>query len=344
MTELMDAEDRLGISLPQTYVEAIEDFGLSDTDNWRLRKPVDLEWFADHPLSKTITLKHEALIVGEAQVGDDLLVMLGFEVAGIPALSDELYRLSDDGVDPEPVALDLLHLLEDGQALAMGRRETIFETAFEVRARAANVMDALTEALGGRGFESPPDDFDPRGEYLDVFVGESTPVLVAIRRGDLLWLGRRLSSLLGTSTNAFTVVLEDEMVEADDGEWEYPVRTRSVSITKSGEMLDNDSRFRGESANFGDPYETARAVMRELLGRDLGRGQVLEFYRPAPPEDLSARLVSLLGIMAEATNVSITEIAGQQAVRIELADGSVQMSVVSDEELAVLRERADVRG
>lgn len=213
-------------------------------------------------------------------------------------------------------------------------------TAFAVTATLDEFTSALREALEARGYGPPPVAFDRGGEYLDIAIGGvGGPSLVAsLPAGDVLWLARRLATLLARPVRACSVMLRAEPVKAATNEWEFPVTPRVVDIGSDGVMADREPAFDEATANFGDLHETVSAVLWQLIDHPPGRTVTMEYYRPAPPADLSARLMSLLGVIAESNTVELTEIAGQQAVRIELPDGSRQISVVTDDELAALRK------
>ncbi len=341
-SNLAAVQRRLGVELPESYVAALEDYGLAGVKAYKFYGLDELGWFTDHPLAVTVPYEGRALVIAEDAAGN-AVVLLGFNVAGKPVLSDEVYLIDHEFGEPEELAMDLIELLERVGGAPVVEVETLWETAFDIAATRRKTVAALTDALQARGYSDALEQWDAGGSFLRVSLFGDGPVVLWVRTEEpTLWLARRLAVLLKRPISAYEVAVRDEAVKDDNEEYGFPFKARSLDVRPDGTMADRETGLMREVANHGDAYETAMTILWDLVDRPDGTAETLEFYRAAPPADLSPRLAGILTAIAESDSVGLTEVAGQQAVRIELPDGTRQLSVLTNAELATLRQHTDI--
>lgn len=340
--DLSALEQRLGIALPESYRWVIEEFGTPMSEPYVFYSPDDVSWFADHPRgvqqpAPVTPPPGGCVVIGEEELTGHPLVFLSFPVAGVPVLSDEVYVLRP-GEKPEEVALDFAELLESlGIALV---QHDLSATAFRVRG--VDDLTAHVEALlTGRGYLRAVHG-DEEGEHVFVSIFEQSGV-VWIRDLDTswLWFGRLLSMRTRRVCDGWEVVVNPEPQQFGDELKHAVTLRRKVRIDMRGELRDLEPGHVDYGVAGSDAETTARDVLWALVGELDEQPHTVAYYLPPRPA-LSPRLLALLTAITDAGAADLTEVAGQRAVRIELPDGTRQLSVVSDDELTALREHTDL--
>ncbi len=223
----------------------------------------------------------------------------------------------------------------------------IVQTAILFNAPPAAMAASLNTAFERRGWADRPAEFRRGNEYvhIDVYdtVGEQR-FLVIRAESSLLGVVRSVARDLSVPLEAHEVQVREEVVHSPNGDMLYWARIRSVEVTSDGTSTDIDGPFDLDDggANHGDAWETADHLTFEMIDIRLRRHSELvtslDFYRTPGADPLSPRLRNLVVLAEEAKSLCLTEVMGQKAVRIVFADGTTQMSVVSDEDLVQIQE------
>lgn len=335
------AQKRLGVMLPKSYRTAWERHSFAALDEPRLFLPDELCWLEEHPVGKNLRPNMRGVVIGEDIGGNPLLLRCRGRGEGA-YLDDAVYCLNHDGAEIEDVADDIEELL--GVQQTSGPVATIVETAVIAPVDADTFMEALDAVLQRRGFGEPPAANDAReGDHLraHLYAGTAEECLLWIHGAGASQLDvvRSLARTLRVPLEAHESVVRDQrLADHDDNFW---ARVRSVSVDAAATMQDVEPAVPvDEGASHGDAWETAATLTNELLfGHDALLDtpiRKLRYFRALQNDPLPARLRGLVVAIEEASAVTMTEIGGQKAIRIELPDGSRQISALSDDELDLL--------
>lgn len=349
---LDEIESGLGVELADSYRRAYRDYDFSNWECGRLYLPHELRWYEDHPLSEVTPLEGRGIVVGEDPGGNVYLLLADDEQPPV-VVGPGVYHLDHDGNVLEQVADDMVELVSgvaDTGADTGGEPETIIELLIAVEAPTSDARNALEAAMDARGFTEPPNEYDPDATYVHVDIGsDDRRCLLWMRElgPDQPWLAvaRSLAGSLETEVRAYQATVKDLPVQLSDGTEGHWARMRKVAVEADGAMRDLEVDFDDEGADHGDPWETALNLVwmsAERDGLEMPDDRTeCDFYRVADDDPLPERLRNIVVAAAEAHSITLSEVAGQQAVRLEFADGK-QLSTVSDEELTRLRNHIDI--
>ncbi len=230
----------------------------------------------------------------------------------------------------------------------------LFRTAIIFDGAAEGVETMLTSALERRGFSARAGQHDPESEHLRAELhvrDDRTHELTIQSEASMMELARFLAAELSIGLEVHQVEVRDKLVRSSAGDELYWASSRSEQVAPDGATrgLGDLLELEDGGANHGDLWETADFLIWTVLEERLqGAGptgavlRTLTFRRLPDDDDLSERLRNLVVLAGEAESVSLTEVMGQQAVRIVLPDGSTQMSVLSEEELEQFRSRFEL--
>ena len=229
-----------------------------------------------------------------------------------------------------------------------------FRTAVLFDEAVDDVEPLLTTALERRGFIVKTSHDESNLERVHITLkgyDDRTRNLRLTSEVSMMGLARHLASELSAALQVHQVEVRDKLVETSGGSERYWASTRSEEVAADGstrglgEILDVDAIGADKGSSEDTAHYLLWALLEELPPRPDPRRtdeRTLEFVRPPDGDQLPERVRHVLVLAEEAEDVFLTEVMGQQAVRIVLPDGSKQMSVLSAEELEQFRTHFDL--
>lgn len=224
--------------------------------------------------------------------------------------------------------------------------QALYQTAITAHVDRDTMRSRVSELFEDLGFIEPPLVYDPEGEYLQAQIigsDEAGHCLLIRETGEsCLSLARTLAVLLKSRLRTFEVALTTEKDEADNDGTPPGPRVRALTVDPDGVVHDVPPEANVDDGIVCDDIrKTARRLLLELIDPEIAEHRNdplrLWLYREPPQEEeedeVEPRLRALLKDLSDVSEVTLTEISGQTALRFEQTDGTRRMSVVSDEDL-----------
>ena len=227
--------------------------------------------------------------------------------------------------------------------------EIFYQCAITCPVAREKLLGQVRELFEEEGFEESPEVYDPTGEYvLARVVGsedENSCVQIFEQGSSCVDVARSLSLLLGEKVVFHEVTVKDEP-DAKAEDW---AAVMVVAIWPDGSAMDVPPELHLEQPISGlDRYKASRKLLRALVDPRIvehpsaKKPLELWLYREAPDDEeedeIEPRLRALVDDIGIANNVTMTDIGGRPALRMELPDGTTRMSVVSASDLEVINQ------
>lgn len=213
--------------------------------------------------------------------------------------------------------------------------------------------EQLRELLEDSGYEDSPEVYDPTGEYVlaRVYGDEEVGTCIQIYDQPVTYLpfAQSLAVLFGRP-----VVFHELTVTGEPGSDDW-AKVMVLSISPDGGQEDVPPSLNLEKPIEGlDRYKASRRLLRALIDPAIDGHpdkpaelwmyrEVEEFIEEEEEEPaISPRLQAIIDDVGRANAVSLTDLYGKTALKMELPDGTNRMSVVSDDDLAVIRQETGV--
>lgn len=215
-----------------------------------------------------------------------------------------------------------------------------------------DAADAFRDYMHEAGWEAPPEEYDWEGDYIRAtamdYGKHGRWIYVEELPEPRLEIARKFAEAI----KAPVEVRQVSVRERSRGDTNFSIKSRTIEFTAVGESKDLDFALPDSpeiEEGFGDLYETAAALLGLMVHKNViepvGDPIPLVFYRPEPEEDddgIDPRIKKLAEEIKGSGSWEIVDMMGQQMLRVELSDGTRQMSRVDDDEIELLKELSGV--
>lgn len=235
--------------------------------------------------------------------------------------------------------------------------DIFFQSAITCDAPPEQLAEHFRELLENADYVEAPEVYDPTGEYILARVYGDPSVGCSLQIYDqgasCLPIARTMAVLVGKEVLFHEVTVEGEPGKDKlDHKW---ARVMVVEVCPNGATRDVPPEAHiDEPLNGMDRYKASRRLLRGLVDPKIAKHpsepieiwmyrEIEVFEEEEEEEQIQPRLKALIDDVAQALSVSMTEIGGQPALKLELPDGTRRFSVVSVQDLDIIRQATGVQ-